>query len=91
MTKFVQDNDSRSARNTVRGLHNQIELSQGKLVRAVAGEVVDVVVGIRHGSPTLGLRVREYLSEENKKMMWIPACLDLMGFMAWRRKQTETA
>ena len=73
--KFVQDNHSRSVRNTVRGLHYQIQQPQGKLVRAVAGEVFDVVVDIRRSSPTFGLWVGEYLSADNKKMMWIPAGL----------------
>ena len=71
--KFVQDNHSRSVKNTVRGLHYQISQPQGKLVRAVAGEVFDVVVDMRRSSPTFGRWVGEYLSAENKKMMWIPA------------------
>jgi len=71
--KFVQDNHSRSVRNTVRGLHYQILQAQGKLVRAVAGEIFDVVVDIRRGSPTFGKWVGNYLSAENKKMIWIPA------------------
>ena len=73
--KFVQDNHSRSVRNTVRGLHYQILQPQGKLVRAVAGEIFDVIVDIRRSSPTFGQWVGEYLSAENKKMMWIPAGL----------------
>jgi len=71
--KFVQDNHSRSVKNTLRGLHYQIQQAQGKLVRAVAGEVFDVVVDIRRSSPTFGKWVGETLSAENKKMMWIPA------------------
>jgi dTDP-4-dehydrorhamnose 3,5-epimerase len=71
--KFVQDNHSRSLKNTVRGLHYQVRQAQGKLVRAVTGEVFDVVVDIRRSSPTFGQWVGEYLSAENKKMMWIPA------------------
>jgi dTDP-4-dehydrorhamnose 3,5-epimerase len=71
--KFVQDNHSRSVKNTVRGLHYQIQQAQGKLVRAVAGEIFDVVVDIRRGSPNFGQWVGEYLSAENKKMIWIPA------------------
>ena len=70
--KFVQDNHSRSVRNTLRGLHYQIQQPQGKLVRAAAGEVFDVVVDIRRSSPTFGQWVGERLSAENKKMMWIP-------------------
>jgi len=73
--KFVQDNHSRSVRNTLRGLHYQIRQPQGKLVRSVVGEVFDVVVDIRRSSPTFGLWVGEYLSADNKKMMWIPAGL----------------
>ena len=73
--KFVQDNHSRSVKNTVRGLHYQIQQPQGKLVRAVAGETFDVVVDIRRSSPTFGKWVGHYLSAENKKMVWIPAGL----------------
>ncbi len=73
--KFVQDNHSRSVRNTLRGLHYQIQQPQGKLVRSVVGEVFDVVVDIRRSSPTFGQWVGEYLSADNKKMMWIPAGL----------------
>jgi dTDP-4-dehydrorhamnose 3,5-epimerase len=70
--KFVQDNHSRSIRNTVRGLHYQIQQPQGKLVRTATGEVFDVVVDIRRSSPTFGRSVGVVLSAENKKMMWIP-------------------
>ncbi len=70
--KFVQDNHSRSLRNTLRGLHYQIRQAQGKLVRAVTGEVFDVIVDIRRASPTFGRWVGERLSQENKKMLWIP-------------------
>jgi len=73
--KFVQDNHSRSVRNTLRGLHYQIRQPQGKLVRTVAGEVFDVVVDIRRSSPTFGRWIAEHLSADNKKMMWIPAGL----------------
>jgi len=69
---FVQDNHSRSARNVLRGLHYQIKQPQGKLVRAVAGEVFDVAVDIRRSSPTFGKWFGTRLSAENKKMMWIP-------------------
>ena len=71
--KFVQDNHSRSVKNTVRGLHYQIEQAQGKLVRAVAGEIYDVVVDVRRKSPTFGKWVGHHLSAENKHMLWIPA------------------
>ena len=70
--KFVQDNHSRSVRNTLRGLHYQIQQPQGKLVRAVAGEIFDVVVDIRRSSPTFGKWVGHHLSAENKNMVWIP-------------------
>ena len=73
--RFVQDNHSRSVRNTLRGLHYQIRQAQGKLVRVVAGEVFDVVVDLRRSSPTFGRWIGERLSAENKKMMWIPAGL----------------
>ena len=70
--RFVQDNHSRSVRNTVRGLHYQIRQPQGKLVRVVAGEVFDVVVDLRRRSPTFGRWEGHYLSAENKRMLWIP-------------------
>lgn len=69
---FVQDNHSRSARNVLRGLHYQIQQPQGKLVRVVAGEVFDVAVDIRKGSPTFGRWVGQILSAENKKQLWVP-------------------
>jgi dTDP-4-dehydrorhamnose 3,5-epimerase len=69
---FVQDNHSRSARNVLRGLHYQIRQPQGKLVRAVAGEIFDVAVDIRRRSPTFGKWVGMKLSAENKHMAWIP-------------------
>jgi len=71
--KFVQDNHSRSMKNTLRGLHYQIQQPQGKLVRVVAGEIYDVVVDLRRSSPTFGKWVGHHLSAENKNMVWIPA------------------
>lgn len=71
-TPFVQDNHSRSAGNVLRGLHYQIRHPQGKLVRAIAGEVFDVAVDIRKSSPTFGKWVGVSLSAENKRMMWVP-------------------
>jgi len=70
---FVQDNHSKSCRGTLRGLHYQIRQPQGKLVRIVVGEVFDVAVDIRKSSPTFGQWVGEYLSAENKRMLWLPA------------------
>ena len=69
---FVQDNHSRSAKNTLRGLHYQIKQPQGKLVRVTRGEVFDVAVDLRTNSPTFGQWVGEYLSEENSRMLWVP-------------------
>lgn len=69
---FVQDNHSRSARNVLRGLHYQIHQPQGKLVRAVQGEVFDVAVDIRKSSPTFGQWVGEILSADNKRQLWVP-------------------
>ena len=69
---FVQDNHSRSARGVLRGLHYQIRQPQGKLVRVVAGEVLDVAVDIRRSSPTFGRWVSALLSGENKRQMWVP-------------------
>ena len=72
--EFVQDNHSRSARGVVRGLHYQIEpRSQAKLVRVIRGEAFDAVVDIRKGSPTFGRYFSVLLSEQNKKMVYVPA------------------
>ena len=70
---FVQDNHSRSAKGVLRGLHYQIQQSQGKLVRVVRGAVFDVAVDIRKGSATFGQWVGMELSEDNYKQHWIPA------------------
>lgn len=69
---FVQDNHSRSGQGTLRGLHYQIRQPQGKLVRVIAGEIFDVAVDIRRSSPTFGKWAGDYLSAENKKMLWVP-------------------
>jgi dTDP-4-dehydrorhamnose 3,5-epimerase len=69
---FVQDNHSRSRRNVLRGLHYQIEHAQGKLVRAVAGVVYDVVVDLRRSSPNFGRALGMELTADNKRMLWIP-------------------
>jgi len=70
---FVQDNHSRSAKNVLRGLHYQLKQAQGKLVRAVAGEIFDVAVDLRRSSPTFGKWASAILSAESKRMMWVPA------------------
>ena len=70
--RFVQDNHSRSAMNVLRGLHYQIRQPQGKLVRVIRGEVYDVAVDIRRSSPTFGKWTANVLSEQNKRMLWVP-------------------
>jgi len=70
---FVQDNHARSTRGVLRGLHYQVRQPQGKLVRAVVGEVYDVAVDLRRSSPTFGRWVGVTLSAESKRMAWIPA------------------
>ena len=69
---FAQDNHSRSSKGVLRGLHFQKTKPQGKLVRVVRGEVYDVAVDIRQGSPTYGQWEAVILSEENKTQFWVP-------------------
>ncbi len=69
---FVQDNQSRSAKNVLRGLHYQIKQPQGKLVRVLSGEVFDVCVDLRRSSPTFGKAVWVTLSAENFRQLWVP-------------------
>lgn len=69
---FVQDNHSRSRRGVLRGLHFQILQPQGKLVRVVAGEVLDVVVDVRRSSPTFGRSITVNLSAANHRQVWVP-------------------
>jgi dTDP-4-dehydrorhamnose 3,5-epimerase len=69
---FVQDNHSRSTRNVLRGLHYQLPHPQGKLVRVVVGEIFDVAVDLRKGSPSFGRWESDVLSAENKKQLWVP-------------------
>ncbi|QIZ72016.1 dTDP-4-dehydrorhamnose 3,5-epimerase [Oxynema aestuarii] len=71
--EFVQDNHSRSRKNVLRGLHYQIEQTQGKLLRVVLGSIFDVAVDIRKSSPTFGQWVGCVLSSENHRQFWIPA------------------
>jgi dTDP-4-dehydrorhamnose 3,5-epimerase len=70
--QFVQDNHSCSSRNVLRGLHYQVKHPQGKLVRVVEGEILDVAVDLRRSSPTYGRSEAVRLSGENKRMLWIP-------------------
>jgi dTDP-4-dehydrorhamnose 3,5-epimerase len=84
--RFVQDNHSSSRRNVLRGLHYQVKQVQGKLVRAVVGEIIDVAVDLRRSSPTFGGWQAVRLSGENKRMLWIPA-----GFAHGFRVTTEQA
>ena len=69
---FVQDNHSFSRQLTLRGMHYQLEKTQGKLVRVVSGAVYDVAVDLRTSSPTFGKWVGEELSADNHKQLWIP-------------------
>jgi len=71
-TSFVQDNQSVSRRWVLRGLHYQIRRPQGKLVRVVEGEVLDVAVDLRRSSPTFGQWVAERLSAADRRMLWVP-------------------
>ncbi|GAA4340622.1 dTDP-4-dehydrorhamnose 3,5-epimerase [Pigmentiphaga soli] len=70
--EFVQDNHSRSSHGVLRGLHYQIRHPQGKLVRVVLGEVLDVAVDLRKSSATFGRWVGVRLSAENKRQLWVP-------------------
>ena len=70
---FVQDNESKSSHGVLRGLHFQLPpFAQSKLVRVIKGRILDIVVDIRRGSPTFGRHVSVELSEENKRMVFIP-------------------
>ncbi|HZX62538.1 MAG TPA: dTDP-4-dehydrorhamnose 3,5-epimerase, partial [Bacteroidales bacterium] len=72
--KFLQDNESKSGKGVLRGLHFQVPpFQQGKLVRVIKGAVLDVAVDLRNSSPTYGQWVSIELSEKNKWMYWIPA------------------
>jgi dTDP-4-dehydrorhamnose 3,5-epimerase len=84
--RFVQDNQSFSVRNVLRGLHYQVQKPQGKLVRVIAGEVLDVAVDLRRSSPAFGHWCAARLSGKNQRMTWIPG-----GFAHGFRVISETA
>jgi dTDP-4-dehydrorhamnose 3,5-epimerase len=69
---FVQDNQSRSVAGTLRGLHLQLRRPQGKLIRVIEGEILDVAVDVRRGSPTFGRSVSVTLSADNFKQCYVP-------------------
>jgi len=71
--RFVQDNHSRSQRNVLRGLHYQLRQPQGKLVRVVSGEIWDVAVDLRRGSPGFGRWAGVRIDDEGRRMLWVPA------------------
>ena len=83
---FVQDNHSYSSHNVLRGLHYQIQQPQGKLVRAITGEILDVALDLRQSSPTFGKWESFRLSGDNKLMLWVP-----VGFAHGFRVLSETA
>ena len=71
-TRFVQDNQSGSTKGVLRGLHYQLKQPQGKLVRVLSGEIFDVAVDLRRGSPQFGQWFGLRLSAENRRMLWVP-------------------
>jgi dTDP-4-dehydrorhamnose 3,5-epimerase len=70
--EFVQDNHSKSRQRVLRGLHYQVHQPQGKLVRVIAGEVFDVAVDLRRGSPSFGKAAASRLDADSKRMIWVP-------------------
>lgn len=85
---FVQDNHSRSKPDVVRGLHYQLHHPQGKLVRVIAGEIFDVAVDLRRGSPRFGQWVGVRLSMENRRQLWVPEGF-AHGFVAIGEEHAE--
>jgi dTDP-4-dehydrorhamnose 3,5-epimerase len=83
---FVQDNQSFSVRNVLRGLHYQVQKPQGKLVRVIEGEILDVAVDLRRGSAMFGQWCSARLSGKNHRMLWIPG-----GFAHGFRVVSESA
>ena len=83
--KFVQDNHSCSCRNVLRGLHYQIQQPQGKLVRVITGEIVDIAVDLRQSSATFGKWESFRLSGDNKRLLWLPVGL-AHGFLVASEK-----
>ena len=73
--RFVQDNQSYSARNVLRGLHYQLPQAQGKLVRVITGEILDIALDLRQSSASFGKWESFRLSGENKRMLWLPSGL----------------
>ena len=92
---YVQDNQSKSSKGVLRGLHYQLPpKAQGKLVRTSQGKVFDVCVDIRKNSPTFGQWVGEILTAENKKQLWIPegfahGFLTMTGYAEFQYKATD--
>ena len=84
--EFVQDNQSASKKGVLRGLHFQIQYPQDKLVRVIRGEVFDVAVDLRKGSPTFGQWHGELLTEENMKQFYVPK-----GFASWCCRTTRNS
>lgn len=84
---FIQDNQSVSAQGVIRGLHYQIQQSQGKLVRVISGRIFDVVVDLRSWSPTFGQSYSKVLTQVDRSQLWIPpGCAH--GFMALSDRAT---
>jgi dTDP-4-dehydrorhamnose 3,5-epimerase len=83
---FVQDNPSFSVRHVLRGLHYQVQRPQGKLVRVIAGEILDVALDLRRSSPSFGRWEAIRLSGQNQRMFWIPE-----GFAHGFRVMSENA